>query len=838
MFKLYERLHIYYSVLFLQSKQNTRKNTPYEISIINIMRHLSYPAAHSRRNPFHLYKEKTIILLSEVTGKKGMKMTGNHIKVLFVEDNEDHAFLVIHELKKGGYEPELKRVDTLEDVRSALDLEKWDVLLCDYGLPGFNGVNVIEEYRKRNLDYPFIIVSGEIGEDTAVTLMKRGAHDYVFKGNLSPLLPVIEREIRESKNRQERRDIENLQRVEAIKFRAMIDSSYDAITIFENDILIECNATTPKIFKFPESDSIIGRSIYSLAPDNQPDGTSSRILFSKAISAAKQGSPQNLECVLNRFDGAPFDVELTLTLLTLPEGSRIQATFRDISGRKRSEREMHEQMETIKELQQQEMTMINQNPLPLLLMDLKLNILKVNASFLEMSGYTEQKLLSMRAHDFKILEKSGSGLRDALTSKKAVTGRIIVEFPAGVHHIEQDIIPLLDNQHEVVSVMSTYKDKTEEIRKEQEINRMMKEAEEQAALLALAAQDIGQTFALVAGGDMTAEIFRRENDPLLVVKEDANKTIAALRRALQEVSRVSTSVSGNMGEISKGSSDIATATQAVAKTTMQSSGIGKNLIEHMEDITNQISNLSASNEEITSTSQEILRNAQDLTTRGGEAQTLGNEANDKMSLVMKIAQESVEDIDELNIQIREINKIVKMINDITGQINLLALNAAIEAARAGDAGRGFAVVAGEVKNLAADARKATDHIGDVINAIQRSSEKTSTAIRSSHSEISVGVTSVNKTIESLNIMVSGASDVTRDIGEIVKAIEDQANIAAAVVNTAQEGISLTGDNLTQIEELSALTESVSASVQEINSAIVEVENLSEELRTQIQTFKI
>ena len=88
-------------------------------------------------------------------------MAGNPIKVLFIEDNEDHAFLIIHELKKGGYDPTLKRVDTMEDVRASLDSEGWDVLLCDYSLPGFNGVNVIEEYRKRNLDYPFIIVPGE-----------------------------------------------------------------------------------------------------------------------------------------------------------------------------------------------------------------------------------------------------------------------------------------------------------------------------------------------------------------------------------------------------------------------------------------------------------------------------------------------------------------------------------------------------------------------------------------------------------------------------------------------------------------------------------------------------
>ena len=83
----------------------------------------------------------------------------------------------------------------------------------------------------------------------------------------------------------------------------MIDSSYDAITLFDNDTLIECNATTPKIFRVPDSQSILGASIYSLAPENQADGSSSRIFFNKAFTAAKQGIPQDLECILNRFDG-------------------------------------------------------------------------------------------------------------------------------------------------------------------------------------------------------------------------------------------------------------------------------------------------------------------------------------------------------------------------------------------------------------------------------------------------------------------------------------------------------------------------------------------------------
>lgn len=762
----------------------------------------------------------------------------NQLRVLLVEDNEDHAFLVMHELKKGGYDVDLLRVESLQDIRNSLDSREWDVLLCDYALPGFNGLDVLQEFSGRNLDIPFIIISGEIGEDTAVSLMKSGAHDYIFKGNLKPLIPVIQREIRESENRKKSRENDLLREAEARKYRAMIDSAYDAITLFDGDILVECNSTTVEIFGVSDGLTIIGRSIRDMAPPVQHDGTDSVRFFQKRYDDARHGIPQSFECILIRGEGNEFDVEVTLKELDLPEGRRIQATFRDISDRKRVEREMKEQMETIHELQQQEMTMINQNPLPLLLMDLNLQILKVNESFLQMSGYSETQLLSMKARDFKILEKSGMGLREALKTKKAVTGNVIVEFPAGIHYIEQDIIPLLDKHHEVVSVMSTYKDKTGEIQKEKEIQRMIQESQDYTAALDISAKDLATAFEKVSAGDLTTDIVIRENDPLDIVKNDASRTVTALREAFLEVNQVSKDVSDTMQDISKGSESIAKATVQVVDTVQKSAGTGKDLIVHIEQITDQISTLSASNEEITSTSQEILKHAQDVTVRGSEAQTLGNEANDRMDVVKRIAQESVEDIEELNTQIREINKIVKMINDIAGQINLLSLNAAIEAARAGDAGRGFAVVAGEVKNLAADARKATDHISDVIAAIQRSSEKTSTAIKSSHTEIAYGVESVTKTIESLNLMVKGASEVTRDMQEIVRAIEDQTKISTSVVNTAQEGIRLTADNLEQVEELSTLAEQVSASVQEINSAINEVGDLTNHLKTEIHKFKL
>lgn len=764
-------------------------------------------------------------------------MVANRLNVLFIEDNEDHSFLVLHELQRNGYDPDLLRVDTLSDVKNSLDTGSWDVILCDYSLPGFNGLDVLNEYSKRNLDIPFIIVSGEIGEDTAVSLMKNGAHDYVFKGNLKPLAPVIQREIRESNNRIRARETEKRREADALKFKAMIDSSFDAITIFDKETLIECNVTTYEMLGAREGD-LIGKTLTTLVPGTQPDGTNSVLMFREKYEATTRGLPQHFECLIGRMDGSVFDAEVTLKLVQLPEGSRIQATFRDITLRKKNESEMKEQLNRIMELQQQEMTMISQNPLPLLLMDLELNILKVNESFLNMSGYKNENLLTMKARDFKVTSKSGHGLKDALVTKKAVTGNIIVDFPTGIHHIEQDIIPLLDHDQNVVSVMATYKDKTEEIRKGEEIERMIVEAKDYSESLNHSATDIGRVFEEVSRGNLSMKIPVSPEDPLEKVKSDANQAFETLRAALREVNDVSAKISGNMKDINGGSSDIARATQQVSQTTLDSANIGRDLITHMENITDQISSLSASNEEITSTSQEILRHAKDVTERGNQAQSLGNEANERMNGVIRIAKESVEDIDELNTHILEITKIVRMINDIAGQINLLALNAAIEAARAGDAGRGFAVVAGEVKNLAADARSATDHIGEVINTIQKSSEKTSSAIRSSHAEITIGVESVNKTIESLNLMAAGAAEVTRDMGDIVKAIEDQAKITEMVVTSASEGITLTSTNQRKVDELSSLTEEVSASVEEINSAIREAEEISSQLKSRMDTFTV
>jgi len=127
------------------------------------------------------------------------------IKILIIEDNEDDALLEVCALNNEGFDVDYKRVDTLEDLIIALEDKTWDVIISDYNMPLFNGIEALARYKKTGIDIPFILVSGTIGEEKAVEAMKAGVNDFVMKDHLSKLGPVIERELHDVENRRNRK---------------------------------------------------------------------------------------------------------------------------------------------------------------------------------------------------------------------------------------------------------------------------------------------------------------------------------------------------------------------------------------------------------------------------------------------------------------------------------------------------------------------------------------------------------------------------------------------------------------------------------------------------------
>ncbi len=127
------------------------------------------------------------------------------LRVLLVEDSENDALLLIRRLRNGGFDPTWKRVQDAGAMTSALKEKDWDLVVSDYSMPNFDGLQALKIFNEQGLDIPFILVSAMMGEDLAVNAMVEGAHDYLMKDKLDRLVPAIRRELREAKMRQERK---------------------------------------------------------------------------------------------------------------------------------------------------------------------------------------------------------------------------------------------------------------------------------------------------------------------------------------------------------------------------------------------------------------------------------------------------------------------------------------------------------------------------------------------------------------------------------------------------------------------------------------------------------
>jgi PAS domain S-box-containing protein len=143
------------------------------------------------------------------------------LRVLVVDDSEDDYELVLRELRRGGISPHARRVDSEQDLRAALK-EPWDIVIADWSLPGFDGLSAFKIVRELDAYLPFIIVSGTVDEDIAVTALKAGVHDFVGKGKLTRLVPAVERECQEAAtHRKERTAVAHGEE----RYRAMFNSS-------------------------------------------------------------------------------------------------------------------------------------------------------------------------------------------------------------------------------------------------------------------------------------------------------------------------------------------------------------------------------------------------------------------------------------------------------------------------------------------------------------------------------------------------------------------------------------------------------------------------------------
>jgi two-component system, cell cycle sensor histidine kinase and response regulator CckA len=139
------------------------------------------------------------------------------LRLLLAEDSEDDALLLVRRLRQADYDVTYERIDSAPALERALESNGWDIIISDYNMPSFTGLDALKIVRSRDADIPMIFVSGSIGEDVAVAAMRAGAQDYVMKGNLPRLAPAIARELREVRERKRlRAQFLQAQKMEAV----------------------------------------------------------------------------------------------------------------------------------------------------------------------------------------------------------------------------------------------------------------------------------------------------------------------------------------------------------------------------------------------------------------------------------------------------------------------------------------------------------------------------------------------------------------------------------------------------------------------------------------------
>ncbi len=151
------------------------------------------------------------------------------LRVLCVEDSEDDMLLIVRELRRGGFDLTCERVETAEAMQAALAGQAWDIVLSDFTIPRFGAPAALAVLQESGLDLPFIIVSGSITEAQAVDALRAGADDFIVKTNLTRLVPAVQRELRDSAARRERREMEKRYRAELEEKVRLLEAQQAAI---------------------------------------------------------------------------------------------------------------------------------------------------------------------------------------------------------------------------------------------------------------------------------------------------------------------------------------------------------------------------------------------------------------------------------------------------------------------------------------------------------------------------------------------------------------------------------------------------------------------------------
>ncbi len=318
------------------------------------------------------------------------------LQIVVLEDHPADAELIIYELSRAGYKPNWQRVETEVDYLAQLNLRP-DLVLADYFLPQFNAPQALRLLQERGLDIPFIVVSGMIDEDLAVSIIKQGATDYILKDRLARLGPAVKQALEQKRLRNEKQRVEAALRESEERFRSLVEGvkDYAILMLDPKGYIVSWNPGAEHIQGY-QADEILGQHFSCFYPSEEV--REGKPAYALRVAADKGRYEE--EGWLVRKDGSKFLANTVITALRDEKGflrgfSKVTC---DITERKRAE-------EALRDSEERYRLLFESNPNPMWVYDIEtLSFLAVNEAAIRHYGYSQEEFRSMTLQDLRPLE--------------------------------------------------------------------------------------------------------------------------------------------------------------------------------------------------------------------------------------------------------------------------------------------------------------------------------------------------------------------------------------------------------------------------------------------------
>jgi two-component system cell cycle sensor histidine kinase/response regulator CckA len=459
-----------------------------------------------------------------------LQLMSGSLRVLYVEDSERDAALLGRHLARAGYKVISERVDAAEPMNSALISQDWDIILCDYSMPQFNSLSALAILKQVDKDIPFIIVSGTIGEEAAVEVMRAGAHDYLMKDKLTRLVPTIERELQEARGRHARRMAETALRESEDRYRDLVENSHDLICTHDLEgRLLSINRTAAKSLGFAP-DALLGRNIREAILPEFVDR------FDRYISALlERGAARGLMALKTRTGERrvwEYSNSLRIDGVAVPI---VRGVAHDVTEKKRAEAALRKSEDRYRDLVENARDIIYTH-------DLQGNFTSINRAGEQITGYSRKEVLTINLTQIvapQFREKVRKMLEGKLANEKETVYDLEIFAKDGRHvavevntrFIYQDAVP--------VGMQGIARDVTERKQLEEQLRQSQK-MEAVGMLAGGIAHDFNNLLTAITGySDLGLRRLKAE-DPLRHNLEEIKKAgnrAASLTRQLLAFSR-------------------------------------------------------------------------------------------------------------------------------------------------------------------------------------------------------------------------------------------------------------------------------------------------------------